>query len=83
MKTLSVVPPDVYGQSTRVGKRSSFLILGYVKVVLKRKEGFYLGEGENFRAVSHISDVVSCWLLLLGETIKDGGRAQWGKEVPS
>lgn len=81
IKTLSIVPPDIYGQNTGVGKRTTFLVPEYVKLVLDRKEAFYLGEGENFRAVSHISDVASAWVLLLGEAIKGGGRAQWGKEV--
>jgi len=81
LKTLSIVPPDIYGQNMGVGRRTTFMVPEYVKIVLERKEAFYLGEGQNFRAVSHISDVTSVWVLLLGEAINGGGRAQWGKEV--
>lgn len=83
MKTLSIVPPDIYGQATGVGKRTTFMIPEYIKVVLKKKEAFYLGEGQNYRAVTHISDVVSLWVLLLGEALKGGERAEWAKEVRS
>jgi hypothetical protein len=81
VKTLSIVPPDIYGQATGVGKRTTYMVPEYIKIVMDKREAFYLGEGENFRAVSHISDVTSCWVLLLGEAIRDGGNAQWGKEV--
>lgn len=81
MKTLSIVPPDIYGDATGVGKRTTFLVPEYIKVVMNRKEAFYLGEGQNYRAATHISDVISCWVILLGEAIKGGGQATWGKEV--
>ncbi|TVY81910.1 hypothetical protein LSUE1_G003720 [Lachnellula suecica] len=80
VKTLSIVPPDIYGQGTGIGKRTTFLIPEYIKIVMERKEAFYLGEGDNMRAVSHIEDVASSWVLLLGEALAGGGRAQWGKE---
>jgi hypothetical protein len=81
VKTLSIVPPDIYGQATGVGKRTTYMVPEYIKIVMDKGEAFYLGEGENFRAISYISDVTSCWVLLLGEAIKGGGNAQWGKEV--
>jgi nucleoside-diphosphate-sugar epimerase len=81
LKTLSIVPPDIYGQATGVGKRTTFMVPEYIKIVMEKKEAFYLGEGKNIRAVTHISDVASSWVLLLGEAIKGGGRAHWGKEV--
>ena len=42
----------------------------YVKIAMEKKEAFYLGKGENIRAVTHI-----------GEAVQGGGSAQWGKEV--
>ena len=81
MKTLSIVPPDIYGQATGVGKRTTFMVPEYIKIVMDKKKAFYLGEGTNLRAVTHINDVASSWVLLLGEALKAGGRAQWGKEV--
>lgn len=81
LHTVTICPPDIYGQGTGVGNKATYMVPEYVKVVLEGKEPFYLGAGENFRAVTHINDVVDLFLLLLGEAIKGGGNAQWGKEV--
>lgn len=81
VKTVIVCPPDIYGEGYAVGGRTSFLVPMYVESLLKHKEAFYLGEGENFRAVAHIDDVIEVFLLLVGEALKGGGNAQWGQEV--
>jgi len=81
LKTCIICPPDIYGQNTGLGNRATFLVPEYIKVLLKDKEAFYLGKGENIRAVTHIDDVVSLFLLLLGKAIEGGGNAQWGREV--
>lgn len=81
VKTVIVCPPDIYGEGYAVGGRTSFLVPMYVESLLKHKEAFYLGEGENLRAVAHIDDVVEVFLLLVGEALKGGGDAQWGQEV--
>ena len=49
--------------------------------LLQGKEPFYLGRGENWRAVVHIDDVVDLFALLLQEALLGGGKAQWGREV--
>lgn len=81
LKTAIICPPDIYGQNTGIGNRATFLVPEYVKVLLKRKEAFYLGAGENIRAVTHINDVVDLFMILIGEAMKGGGKAQWGREV--
>lgn len=48
--------------------------------LLQGKEPFYLGRGENWRAVVHIDDVVDLFALLLQEALLGGGKAQWGRE---
>ncbi|KAH8821857.1 hypothetical protein F5884DRAFT_851066 [Xylogone sp. PMI_703] len=78
--TAIICPPDIYGQGTGVGNKGTYMVPEYVKVLLEKKEAFYLGAGENYRAVTHINDVVDMFLLLLGEALKGGGKAQWGKE---
>ena len=83
LHTACICPPDIYGQSTGTGNRATFLVPEYVKVLLTKTEAFYLGSGENMRAVTHINDVVDLFLLLLGKGIEGGGDAQWGKEVSS
>ncbi len=83
LKTATICPPDIYGQATGVGKRTSFMVPIFVKEVMEKKEAFYLGEGKNMRAVTHIDDVVSLFLLILAEALQGGGKAQWGKEVCS
>jgi hypothetical protein len=52
-----------------------------VKIAMEKKEAFYLGKGENIRAVTHIDDVVGLFVILVGEAIQGKGSAQWGKEV--
>lgn len=81
IKTALICPPDIYGQSTGVGGRQTFLVPNFVEAAIKHKEAFYLGEGANVRAVTHIDDVVDVFLLLLTEAIQGGGKAAWGKEV--
>jgi nucleoside-diphosphate-sugar epimerase len=81
LKTAIICPPDIYGQNTGIGNRATFLVPEYIKVLLQKKEAFYLGAGENIRAVTHINDVVDLFILLIGEAIKGGGKAQWGREV--
>jgi len=81
VKTAIICPPDIYGASTGVGRKSTYLIPEYVKIVLEKKEAFYLGKGENYRAVTYIQDVVSLFMILVSEAVNGGGKAQWGKEV--
>lgn len=81
LKTALICPPDIYGQNTGIGSRETFLVPSYIKVLLKVKEAFYLGGGDNIRTVTHIDDVVDLFIILIGEAIKGGGEAQWGREV--
>ena len=79
--TAIVCPPDIYGQSSAVGNRATFMVPLYVEALLKHKEAFYLGEGNNIRAVTHIDDVVDLFVLLLEKAHEGGGNANWGREV--
>src|SRR5258708_4217281 len=81
IKTATICPPDIYGQSTSIGKTSTFLVPKYVEALLKHKEAFYLGEGNNIRAVTHIDDVVSLFVIMIEQALQGGGTAEWGKEV--
>jgi len=81
LKTATICPPDIYGQNTGLGDRDTALVPYYINALLKEKEAFYLGAGENIRAITHINDVVSLFILLLGKAIEGGGNAQWGREV--
>lgn len=81
LKTAIICPPDIYGQSKGISSRTSFMVPLYVEALLQGKEPFYLGRGENWRAVVHIDDVVDLFALLLQEALLGGGKAQWGREV--
>jgi nucleoside-diphosphate-sugar epimerase len=81
IKTAVICPPDIYGKNTGVGNRNTFLVPDYVEVLLRTKEAFYLGDGDNIRAVTHISDVVDLFLILLEQALRGGGDAQWGRDV--
>lgn len=50
-------------------------------MLLKNKEAFYFSAGENIRAVTHIDDVVYLFNIPMGEAVKGGDNAQWGREV--
>lgn len=81
LKTCIICPPDIFGQNTGVGNRATFLVPDYVNWLLKHKEAFYLGDGENMRAVTHIDEVVELFMILLNNALQGGGKAQWGREV--
>jgi nucleoside-diphosphate-sugar epimerase len=82
IRTAIVCPPDIYGQPEGVTERATHMVPNYVRVVLEKGTGgFYLGSGQNYRAVSHLSDVSQLFALIVGEALKpDGGKATWGKE---
>jgi nucleoside-diphosphate-sugar epimerase len=81
IKTAIICPPDIYGQSKSIGSRETFLVPRYIGALLQYKEAFYLGEGNNIRAVTHLDDVVELFILVLDQALQGGGKAQWGKEV--
>ncbi|KAK2802266.1 hypothetical protein FQN50_007447 [Emmonsiellopsis sp. PD_5] len=80
LKTVCICPPDIYGQARGVGGRESFLVPQFVDVVMKTKEPFYVGEGANWRAVTHLDDVVALFMLVLECMMKGGGGLSFGKE---
>lgn len=81
VKTISVSPPDIYGWGSGPGKKTSFLVPEYVPAIVDVKKAFYFGEGENLRAVTHISDVVSLFMLIIDEYLQGGRGLEYGKEV--
>jgi nucleoside-diphosphate-sugar epimerase len=81
VKTVTICPPDIYGQSSTIGNRATFMVPDYVAAAKKYGESFYLGAGENMRAVTHIDDVVDLFLLLLTKYLQGGQELQYGKEV--
>jgi nucleoside-diphosphate-sugar epimerase len=80
IKTVTVCPPDIYGQSSTISSRATFLVPDYVEALTKYKEAFYLGKGENIRAVTHIDDVVDLFLLLLGKYLEGGKGLDYGRK---
>jgi nucleoside-diphosphate-sugar epimerase len=81
LKTACICPPDIYGQAKGTGNRTTFLVPEFVRFAMEKKAAFYLGKGENMRAVTHIDDVVDLFVILVSQAIQGGGLAQWGKEV--
>ena len=81
VKTISVSPPDIYGRGTGPGKKTSFIVPLYVEAAIHKNRAFYFGEGENMRALTHISDVVSLFTLLLDRWLAGGDGLDYGKEV--
>lgn len=81
VKSAIVCPPDIYGQSSSSGTRSTFLVPLYVECLMRGVPPFYLGAGENIRAVTHLQDVVDLFVLLVDQALQGGGNATWGKDV--
>jgi hypothetical protein len=81
LKTVSICPPDIYGESSTIGNHTTYMVPLYVAALLKHKEAFHLGAGENIRAVTHIDDVVDLFIMILEAALEGGGNVQWGKEV--
>jgi nucleoside-diphosphate-sugar epimerase len=81
VKTVAICPPDLYGQSTTVGGRTTYMVPEYVAAIMKYKEAFYLGEGQNMRAVTHIDDLTELFVLVLEKHLEGGKDLQYGKEV--
>jgi nucleoside-diphosphate-sugar epimerase len=81
VKTVIICPPDIYGQSSTIGNRATFLVPDYVKAVVTHKEAFYLGAGENIRAITHIDDVVDLFLLILEKYLESGEDLDFGRQV--
>ena len=61
--------------------RATFLVPDYVKAIVTHKEAFYLGAGENIRAVTHIDDVVDLFLLILEKYLDGGKELDYGRQV--
>ncbi|EEH33585.2 hypothetical protein PAAG_04635 [Paracoccidioides lutzii Pb01] len=77
IKTISICPPDIYGRGTGVGGRADVW-----RTLWRTKESFYVGAGENPRAVTHPNDVVDLFLLVLENIIlKRGEDLKFGKEL--
>lgn len=57
VKTACIAPSDVYGQSKAVGNRTTHMVPFYVSTALKCGETFYLGQGQNVKAVVHVDDI--------------------------
>ncbi|KAL8381578.1 hypothetical protein RB595_005725 [Gaeumannomyces hyphopodioides] len=82
VKTVCVVPPDILGKGPEVGgSRGSYLVPMYVDAVIRNGEAFYVGQGANMRAVAHIDDVASLFVLILRKYLLEGGAGlEYGKD---
>ncbi|PMD54419.1 NAD(P)-binding protein [Hyaloscypha bicolor E] len=80
LKTVIICPPDIYGQSSTIGNRATFLVPDYVEAIIKHKESFYLGSGENIRGVTHIDDVVDLFLLILAKQLEGRKELDYGRQ---
>ncbi|EJT78708.1 hypothetical protein GGTG_03806 [Gaeumannomyces tritici R3-111a-1] len=82
VKTVCVVPPDIFGRGPEVGgSRGTYLVPMYVDAVIRHGEAFYLGQGANRRAVTHIDDVASLFVLILRKYLLESGAGlEYGKD---
>ncbi|KAF2020155.1 NAD(P)-binding protein [Aaosphaeria arxii CBS 175.79] len=74
-------PPDIYGRGLGPGKTKSAFVPMFLREVGKLGRVFYVGEGENRRSWVHVNDLMSVYLRLVEEGVKEGGGvAGWNEE---
>lgn len=81
IKTVCIYPPDIYGQSSSAGGHGTYMVPLYIEAARKYGETFYLGKGENMRAVTHIDDVTSVFTLIIEKWLQGGEGLDYGKDV--
>ena len=83
VKTAIVCPPVIYGAARGRGPCNTRSMQAYwaSELVLRRKKGFVVGEGENTVSAVHVQDVADLFVLLgQAAAAAGGGDASWGTE---
>jgi nucleoside-diphosphate-sugar epimerase len=80
VKTAVVCPPCIYGPGRGPGKIKSFQVYLLSSAVLKRKQGFLVGKGENVWHQVHVQDLSNVYLALGEAASEGGGKATWNNE---
>ncbi|KAJ5462922.1 hypothetical protein N7475_007866 [Penicillium sp. IBT 31633x] len=80
VKVAVVCPPTIYGPGRGPGNTKSIQAYGFSAAVLKRKQGFLVGKGENVWHQVHVQDLSNIYLALGEAASVGGGKATWNDE---
>lgn len=80
VKTAIVCPPTIYGPGRGPGNQKSVQAYWLSAAVLKRKQGFLVGQGKNTWHQVHVQDLSGVYLALGEAAAAGGGNATWGDE---
>lgn len=80
VKVAVVCPPTIYGPGRGPGNTKSIQAYLLSAAVLKRKQGFLVGKGENVWHQVHVQDLSDVYLALGEAASEGGGKATWNEE---
>ncbi|KAJ5165309.1 uncharacterized protein N7500_007139 [Penicillium coprophilum] len=80
VKVAIVCPPTIYGPGRGPGNTKSVQAYWLSAAVLKRKQGFLVGKGENIWHQVHVQDLSNLYLALGEAASAGGGKATWNDE---
>ncbi|KAJ6002293.1 hypothetical protein N7499_001843 [Penicillium canescens] len=80
VKVAVVCPPTIYGPGRGPGNTKSIQAYLLSAAVLKRKQGFLVGKGENVWHQVHVQDLSDVYLALGEAASEGGGKATWNDE---
>jgi hypothetical protein len=80
VKVAVVCPPTIYGPGRGPGNTKSIQAYLLSAAVLKRKQGFLVGKGENVWHQVHVQDLSNVYLALGEAASVGGGKATWNNE---
>ena len=74
VKTLSLQCPCIYGEGEGDFQKAGLLIPIFMKFVVERGYGFYIGDGSAVIDIVHVSDLAEFYLLVLLNILENGGK---------
>ncbi|KAL3462050.1 hypothetical protein BJX64DRAFT_149616 [Aspergillus heterothallicus] len=78
VKTAIICPPTIYGPGRGPGKTRGAQAYNLAREILRLKQGFLIGRGENMWTQVHVFDLSQLYLMLGEHAAQGGGRASWG-----
>ncbi|KAL3481277.1 hypothetical protein BJX99DRAFT_253581 [Aspergillus californicus] len=80
IKTAIVCPPTIYGKGDGPVRVRSVQLPYLANAALRRAGSLTVNKGENEWRNVHIADLADAYVLLLGEALKGGGKADWNEK---
>jgi nucleoside-diphosphate-sugar epimerase len=79
IRTAIVCLPTIYGKGDGPVRVRSVQLPYLANTALRRGASLTVNKGENEWRNVHIADLAEAYVLLVGEALKGGGRADWNE----